>query len=490
MENALGMDFSTVRIHQDVTAERIGARAFAQGPDIYFAPGAYRPYDRAGQALLGHELQHVRQQAEGRVRATRQFAGLHLNEDHSLEAEADRLGVFAARGGISHEAVSSRLLPPLQRGSGAGPIQGDFIAAVSMEADKIGSVYNQVGGRVRTTHPHGPSYEAQREIAYRFHVPKLKEKAERTAQKNELKEYVAALLNARNEEVPSLPEGVEQLENHEPERLPMAGASIEGVGLLEILNRLDFSTTAPGVEKVTAANLVSHPSRGSLVQLVLPDGAEEILVEGVAAAQQAVYQEARGSSGIDKGAWPDDFDKFYSYISSEFELDEEWSGEVNGWAGYAQLAKDYSDLAKVANEAFYQKLETASNALGEEIVGRIRTADEVTAKASQKGWSKYVHDQIARVKEKALLRYDDVKFFAEEVEKRRGVPEEKLPAEKVAPTVPAVADKPGWIHWLTGSPAQEWLSVAGEYLPDSVAELVQQAQDSWEKAKAYAEGWR
>ena len=70
------------------------------------------------------------------------------------------------------------------------------------------------------------------------------------------------------------------------------------------------------------------------------------------------------------------------------------------------------------------------------------------------------------------------------------MPEEKLPAEKVAPTVPAVADKPGWIHWLTGSPAQEWLSVAGEYLPDSVAELVQQAQDSWEKAKAYAEGWR
>ena len=38
-------------------------------PDIYFAPGRYQPHDSAGLELLGHELTHVVQQAQGRVLA-------------------------------------------------------------------------------------------------------------------------------------------------------------------------------------------------------------------------------------------------------------------------------------------------------------------------------------------------------------------------------------------------------------------------------------
>jgi hypothetical protein len=63
MEQAFGADFSGVRVHTDSdVAPRIGASAFTTGSDIHFAPGEYRPDDRAGQRLLAHELTHVVQQ--------------------------------------------------------------------------------------------------------------------------------------------------------------------------------------------------------------------------------------------------------------------------------------------------------------------------------------------------------------------------------------------------------------------------------------------
>ncbi len=67
MEAAFGADFSGVRVHTDSDlAPRIGATAFTHGQDIHFAPGQYRPTDRAGTWLLSHELTHVVQQRPGR----------------------------------------------------------------------------------------------------------------------------------------------------------------------------------------------------------------------------------------------------------------------------------------------------------------------------------------------------------------------------------------------------------------------------------------
>jgi flagellar biosynthesis GTPase FlhF len=98
MENAMGHDFSNVNIHEGAEAGRVGALAYAQGNDIHFAPGRYNPDTRAGQELLGHELAHVVQQREGRVKPTASVNGLALNDDKSLESEADRLGAKAALG--------------------------------------------------------------------------------------------------------------------------------------------------------------------------------------------------------------------------------------------------------------------------------------------------------------------------------------------------------------------------------------------------------
>ncbi len=97
MEATFGVDFSPVRIYEGAYVETVGALAYTQGSDIHFAPGQYQPMSRRGQELLGHELTHVVQQWQGRVRATTHGIGLAINDDAGLEREADEMGARAAR---------------------------------------------------------------------------------------------------------------------------------------------------------------------------------------------------------------------------------------------------------------------------------------------------------------------------------------------------------------------------------------------------------
>src|SRR6056297_249656 len=108
MENAFGTDFSDVNIHKDSDqATNLGALAYTQGNDIHFAPGQYEPGSQKGQELLAHELTHVQQQREGRVKPdTKQHKGLNLNSDTSLEKEADEAGAKAAQGKMANVRVS------------------------------------------------------------------------------------------------------------------------------------------------------------------------------------------------------------------------------------------------------------------------------------------------------------------------------------------------------------------------------------------------
>jgi hypothetical protein len=108
MEAFFGADFSDVRIFQGPQAQSIGAHAFTMGSSIYFAPGQYAPETARGQQLLGHELTHVLQQRAGRVRAP-QGGGTVVVNDHSLEAEADRMGARAAA--FRMPAVQAKLAP-------------------------------------------------------------------------------------------------------------------------------------------------------------------------------------------------------------------------------------------------------------------------------------------------------------------------------------------------------------------------------------------
>jgi len=99
MESSFQTDFSSVNIHNNSPiAAEIGAKAYTQGNDIHFANGEYNPESTSGQELLGHELTHVVQQRQGRVVPTTQAKGLNVNDNQSLENEADVLGSKAAHG--------------------------------------------------------------------------------------------------------------------------------------------------------------------------------------------------------------------------------------------------------------------------------------------------------------------------------------------------------------------------------------------------------
>jgi hypothetical protein len=94
-----GQDVSDVRVHRGSAAPaQVGAKAFAQGRDIHVAPGQ--------EQHLPHEAWHVVQQAQGRVQPTMQAAGVAVNDNPGLEAEADAMGARAAQAGA--QALAQR----------------------------------------------------------------------------------------------------------------------------------------------------------------------------------------------------------------------------------------------------------------------------------------------------------------------------------------------------------------------------------------------
>ncbi|MBD2196303.1 DUF4157 domain-containing protein [Calothrix anomala FACHB-343] len=71
MGQAMGADFSGVKVHTDAQADQLNrsvqAKAFTTGQDVFFRQGEYNPGSRGGQELIAHELTHVVQQNGGAV---------------------------------------------------------------------------------------------------------------------------------------------------------------------------------------------------------------------------------------------------------------------------------------------------------------------------------------------------------------------------------------------------------------------------------------
>lgn len=118
MGSAFGEDFSDVRIHSDAPAARLAARESARavtfGNEIAFAAGEYRPGTVVGDAMLAHELAHVRQQrgAQPAAVSTAPSAAIESDADYStVEALAQLHGPPGARAG--RPAQPSRWTSPL-----------------------------------------------------------------------------------------------------------------------------------------------------------------------------------------------------------------------------------------------------------------------------------------------------------------------------------------------------------------------------------------
>ncbi|MBN3582481.1 DUF4157 domain-containing protein [Algoriphagus aestuarii] len=98
IENLSGIAMDDVQVYRNSSKPaELQAHAYAQGSDIHLAPGQ--------EQHLPHEAWHVVQQKQGRVQPTMQMKGsLAVNDDKSLENEADLMGDKAKNGGnISNE---------------------------------------------------------------------------------------------------------------------------------------------------------------------------------------------------------------------------------------------------------------------------------------------------------------------------------------------------------------------------------------------------
>jgi hypothetical protein len=89
MESLSGLSLNDVKVHRNSDKPaQLQAHAYAQGTEIHLGPGQ--------EKHLPHELAHVVQQKEGRVKPTVQMKGnKNVNDNPSLEKEADVMGAKA-----------------------------------------------------------------------------------------------------------------------------------------------------------------------------------------------------------------------------------------------------------------------------------------------------------------------------------------------------------------------------------------------------------
>ncbi|MCL1123381.1 eCIS core domain-containing protein [Shewanella surugensis] len=88
MEGLSGISLDHVKVHYNSPKPAaVQAHAYAQGNDIHLSTGQ--------EKHLPHELGHVVQQAQGRVKPTTTVGGLAVNDNVGLEKEADVMGAKA-----------------------------------------------------------------------------------------------------------------------------------------------------------------------------------------------------------------------------------------------------------------------------------------------------------------------------------------------------------------------------------------------------------
>ena len=145
MESTFGYDLSKVKMTESSYAETIGARAYAKGDTIHFAPGEFNPLSGKGQELIGHEIGHVVQQSRGEVRSQGKIGEDPVNLNSDLEAKADLVGSKAAQ---HNEQSASGEMQSLEV-AGEGVIQGawqDKAKTFGTAAGGVGQLSGLVGG--------------------------------------------------------------------------------------------------------------------------------------------------------------------------------------------------------------------------------------------------------------------------------------------------------------------------------------------------------
>lgn len=99
IETLSGVNMNDVKVHYNsAKPAQLNAHAYAQGTDIHVGPGQ--------EKHVPHEAWHVVQQKQGRVKPTMQMQGVNINDNKSLETEADVMGSKAIQMKFDHSALA------------------------------------------------------------------------------------------------------------------------------------------------------------------------------------------------------------------------------------------------------------------------------------------------------------------------------------------------------------------------------------------------
>lgn len=146
LESRFGQDLADVRVHTGAdaaaSARAVDARAYADGKDIVFAAGAYKPGTAEGQRLLAHEVAHTLQTegpaaSPGPVSQPRDTAEVAATQAAEAVASGRPPPAVGARPvGVLHrqaEDEEGAALEPIADASGVGPEKEvEAMASVSL----------------------------------------------------------------------------------------------------------------------------------------------------------------------------------------------------------------------------------------------------------------------------------------------------------------------------------------------------------------------
>ncbi len=139
MEASFDADFDNVKIHRDSEkASIIGAKAYAQGNEIHFAPGQYNPQSTEGKKLIGHELAHIEQQRNGGAASGKQKKS--ASAEATADKEADEKGNQAAQGKKANVKGSSSNILQLKTNNFGPGEPPNYTVQIS---------FSYVGGKMR-----------------------------------------------------------------------------------------------------------------------------------------------------------------------------------------------------------------------------------------------------------------------------------------------------------------------------------------------------
>ncbi|WP_258040743.1 DUF4157 domain-containing protein [Pseudanabaena sp. BC1403] len=115
MGEAMGADFSGVKVHTDSQSDQLNksiqAKAFTTGQDVFFRQGAYEPSSKGGQELIAHELTHVVQQngAQNVANRSTNKSKLSRKPERSQGTQVPASPIKLSLSSLSHDQTIQRL---------------------------------------------------------------------------------------------------------------------------------------------------------------------------------------------------------------------------------------------------------------------------------------------------------------------------------------------------------------------------------------------